>query len=289
VALKDVRKGPISIGVIGGGALAAQWGLASQSLACDTPYGETSSAISRIVVNEHATVYAILRHGEGHSRGAAINNRANVEALHRLGCEVVLSLSLAGALTDRYDIGMTVVYDDVIDFRRSFQSFFELGQACHVPMAPMVCPPLASQLDRIASENELLYGGTMVVIEGPRFSTRAESKMYASVGGDLICQTIAPECFLVRERRMCWAGVCLVTDRDTHDPSRPVSTPLIYENMERYRARYAADLFHLISGLRPFTCSCRVAFHEVPRHLTEDLSGVRSRNTAQEDEQWSSS
>jgi 5'-methylthioadenosine phosphorylase len=268
---------PLSVGVIGGGALAAQWGLKSESLECRNDYGEPSSAVSRMILNEHVTVHSILRHGERHARGTAINYRANVEALCQLGSDLVISLSLAGALAQRFDTGMTVIYDDVIDFRKTTQSFFEAGDACHVAMCPLVCPPLADQLKRLAAEHALSYGGTMAVIEGPRFSTRAESEMYTRLGAELICQTVAPECFLVRERRMCWAGICLVTDRDTRDPSQSVSTPLIFENLDRYRACNAANLFKVISGLRPFLCPCRLSSAEVPRQLTEDLPEGRAR------------
>ncbi|QEH32401.1 S-methyl-5'-thioadenosine phosphorylase [Aquisphaera giovannonii] len=266
---------PLSVGVIGGGALATQWGLPSELLDVETPHGEPSSRISKIAIGEQVSVFAILRHGEQHARGAEINHRANVEALRRLGCDLVISVSLAGAISGRFDTGMTVIYDDVLDFRRSTQSFFGPRDACHVSMSPMVCPPLAAQLSRVAAGLELPYGGTMVVMEGPRFSTRAESKMYAAVGGELICQTIAPECFLVRERGMCWAGVCLVTDRDTRDPAHPVSTPLIFANLDRFRARNARNLLGILSGLRPYDCPCRSAEHAVPKDLTEGLGPRR--------------
>jgi 5'-methylthioadenosine phosphorylase len=166
---------------------------------------------------------------------------------------------------------MTVVYDDVLDFRKTSQSFFGLADASHVSVAPLVCRPLREQLSRLARANDLSFGGSMAVIEGPRFATRAESKMYASCGGELICQTVAPECFLVREKKMCWAGICLVTDRDTRDLCEPVSIPLIFRNMERFRARHAANLYKMISGLEPFTCPCRLADLTVPRDRTDGL------------------
>jgi 5'-methylthioadenosine phosphorylase len=187
------------------------------------------------------------------------------------------SSTRSGALSERFDTGMTVLYDDVLDFRRTTQTFFGPSDACHVSVAPLVCLPLREQLASLARANNLVFGGTMAVIEGPRFATRAESKMYAGCGGELICQTIAPECFLVREKKMCWAGICLVSDRDTRDPSEPVSTPLIFRNMERFRDRHAANLYKIISGLRPFSCPCRLADLAVPRERTDGIGIQHTR------------
>jgi 5'-methylthioadenosine phosphorylase len=144
-----------------------------------------------------------------------------------------------------------VVYDDVLDFRRSAQSFFG-PEGVHCSMAPLVSPPLEEQLRSLSGELGLPFGATMVVIEGPRYSTRAESRMFIKLGGELICQTVAPECFLAREKQMDWCGICLVTDRDTLDAEASVTTELIFRTMEEHKARYAATVLRLIEGLVPY-------------------------------------
>jgi len=216
---------PIAIGVIGGGRLPAQWGLPCAELDVDTPYGRPSARVLRTSLGSH-TVYSILRHGEKHAQGYLVNSLANVAALAQAGCRVVISLSLAGSLTDRFGVGDMVLYDDVLDFRKSSASFHLDAGGVHCSMAPMVAEPLRRQLDDAGAALALPVGATMVVIEGPRYSTRAESRMYAALGGELICQTIAPECFLVREKGMDWFGFGLVTDRDTRDPGAMVTTEL---------------------------------------------------------------
>ena len=256
------------MGVIGGGLLPEQWGLPYDRVELETPYGAPSAAVATTAVGERTTVYSILRHGERHAIGAAVNYRANVAALGELGCDLVLSLSLAGTLTDRFDVGDVVVYDDVLDFRRTSQSFFG-PEGVHCSMAPLVTPPLGEQLRALARELDLPFGATMVVIEGPRYSTRAESRMFVRLGGELICQTAAPECFLVREKQMDWCGVCLVTDRDTLDDARPVTTELIFSNMERHKAGYAEAILRLIEGLEPYERSADLERATVPHPMLE--------------------
>ncbi|HEY1365846.1 MAG TPA: hypothetical protein VGF23_01990 [Gaiellaceae bacterium] len=243
--------GALTVGVIGGGLLPEQWGFEYDRIDVETPYGAPSAAVAATSVADGRTVYSILRHGERHALGSEINYPANVAALHELGCDLVLSLSLAGSLSDRFDVGDVVGYDDVIDFRRSAQSFFG-PDGIHCSMAPLVSRPLEEQMRSLARTLEFPFGATMVVIEGPRYSTRAESRMFVRLGGELICQTAAPECFLAREKQMDWCGLCLVTDRDTLDEAAPVTTELIYENMERHKARYAQIVLRLVEGLEPY-------------------------------------
>jgi 5'-methylthioadenosine phosphorylase len=263
----------LSIGIIGGGVLPIQWGLPFEEVPVETAHGKPSSTIVRTHLHEQTSVYSILRHGAKHAHGRAVNYLANVEALAQLGCNVVISVSLAGSLVDRFDVGQTVLYDDVIDFRRLTASFFQDGEAKHASVAPLVCRPLESQLQRVAAELSLPYGGTMVVIEGPRYSTRAESRMFAALGGDLICQTVTPECFLAREKKMCWCGVCLVTDRDTRDPAQLVSTQLIFSNMRRFEETFAANLLRIVERLQPYVCSCSGGHDAVPRETLASFPG----------------
>jgi 5'-methylthioadenosine phosphorylase len=258
----------LTVGVIGGGVLPEQWGLPYDRIEIETDYGSPSAPVAATALAERTTVYSILRHGERHAVGSAVNYRANVAALHELGCDVVLSLSLAGTLTERFDVGDIVIYDDVLDFRRSSQSFFG-PEGIHCSMAPLVASPLEEQLRHLARELDKPYGATMVVIEGPRYSTRAESRMFVRLGGELVCQTAAPECFLVREKQMDWCGMCLVTDRDTLDDDALVSTDLIFGNLERHKAAYAATVLGVIQGLEAYARTEDVERATVPHELLD--------------------
>jgi 5'-methylthioadenosine phosphorylase len=271
--VRRMMKKWISIGTIGGGMLPVQWGLPYEQIELTTPYGSPSSPVAKTRVNETSTIYSVLRHGDKHALGRDINYRANVAALRELGCDVVVSISLAGSLVERFDVGDTVIYDDVLDFRKSSTSFFSAQEAKHVAMAPLVCPALETQLRAIAADRALPFGGTMVVMEGPRYSTRAESKMYAALGGELICQTVAPECFLIREMKMCWCGICLVTDRDTRDGQQMVSTGLIFENMKRDEQDFAAHLREILCRIEPFDRAMEDERDAVP---TESVAGFPS-------------
>jgi 5'-methylthioadenosine phosphorylase len=255
----------MSVGAIGGGLLPEQWGLPYEKIEMETPFGRPSAPVARTQLAGGTTVFSILRHGEKHAAGSAINYRANVAALHQLGCEVVVSLSLAGTLVERFDVGDVVVYDDVLDFRKSSSSFYSQTEAVHCAMAPLVSPQLLDQLAGVSTAAGCAFRATMVVIEGPRYSTHAESRMYAKLGGELICQTVAPECFLVREKQMDWFGACLVTDRDTQDPGALVNTGLIYENMNRHKDRYASTLLRIFEGLKPFDRLGTTVQDAVPR------------------------
>jgi len=267
-AVGEAAEQRLSVGVIGGGVLPEQWGLPYDLVDLRTDFGAPSAAVAATALAGGTTVYSILRHGEQHAAGDAVNYRANVAALDELGCDVVISLSLAGTLTERFDIGSIVVYDDVLDFRRSSQSFYE-GAGVHCSMAPLVSLPLERQLRGIADDIGVPFGATMVVIEGPRYSTRAESRMFVRLGGELICQTIAPECFLVRERQMDWCGICLVTDRDTLDDAEPVSTELIFRNMERHKADFAGTVLQLVERLASYDRDDEVGRATVPRETLE--------------------
>jgi 5'-methylthioadenosine phosphorylase len=256
----------LSVGVIGGGVLPEQWEMPYRNFELQTEYGPPSSDVFETTISDRTTVFSILRHGAKHAKGYDVNYLANVAALDELGCDLVISLSLAGALVDRFRVGDAVVYDDVLDFRRSTVSFHLDGSAVHCAMAPLVAAPLRTQLEELTHTLRLPFAATMVVIEGPRYSTRAESRMFAMLGGELICQTIAPECFLAREKNLDWCGMCLVTDSDTRDAAAPVCTDLIYRNMRRYERRFANAVLEIIRGLRPYARESHSDRGRVPRN-----------------------
>ena len=176
-----------------------------------TPYGAPSSAVA--VGDVGGTPVAFLpRHGKGHAFPPhRINYRANLWALRSLGVRQVLAPCAVGGLRDEVAPGDLVVPDQLVDrtWGRA-QSYVEAG-ATHVPFADPYCPTLSRA---VAAREGVAHGGTMVVVEGPRFSTRAESQHYAAQGWSLINMTGHPEAVLSRELQMCYAAIALVTDMD---------------------------------------------------------------------------
>ncbi|HXH78435.1 S-methyl-5'-thioadenosine phosphorylase [Nocardioides sp.] len=178
----------------------------------DTPYGAPSAPVSVGTVAGRAVAF-VPRHGAHHEQPPhAINYRANAWALRSLGVRQVLAPCAVGGLRDSVSPGDLVVPHQLVDrtFRR-IGSFVESG-AVHMPFADPYCPAVTSAL--AAADDGVRSGGTMVVVEGPRFSTRAESRSFADQGWDLINMTGAPEAALAREMGQCYAPLALVTDMD---------------------------------------------------------------------------
>jgi len=176
-----------------------------------TPYGDPTAPVA--VGDVGGTTVAFLpRHGKGHAFPPhLINYRANLWALRSLGVRQVLAPCAVGGLRDEVAPGDLVVPEQLVDrtYGRA-QSYVERG-ALHVPFADPYCPALSKT---VATADGVRLGGTMVVIEGPRFSTRAESQHYAAQGWTLINMTGHPEAVLARELRLCYAPLALVTDMD---------------------------------------------------------------------------
>lgn len=183
-----------------------------ESVPVETPYGAPSAPVA---VGEVAgrRVAFLPRHGSGHEHPPhAINYRANLWALRALGVRQVLGPCAVGGLRPDVRRGDIVVPDQLVDRTTSrVGSFVETG-AVHVPFADPYCPRLATAV--ASAGTDVALGGTMVVIEGPRFSTRAESQHYAAQGWSLVNMTGHPEAVLARELQMCYAAVALVTDMD---------------------------------------------------------------------------
>ena len=177
----------------------------------ETPYGAPSAPVA--VGDVGGTPVAFLpRHGQGHAFPPhLINYRANLWALRSLGVRQVLAPCAVGGLRAEVAPGDLVVPDQLVDRTLGrVQSYVERG-AVHVPFADPYCPTLSKAL---AAPEGVSLGGTMVVVEGPRFSTRAESQHYAAQGWTLINMTGHPEAVLARELRMCYSAIALVTDMD---------------------------------------------------------------------------
>lgn len=210
------------IGIIGGSGLNAIDGLEqARWVRVESPWGEPSDAIltGRIAGVE---VCFLRRHGCGHRIPPhQLNVRANIDALKRLGCTDLLAVSAVGSLNAAMVPGDFVVVDQLVDRTNGRPStFFETGLVAHVPMADPTCPRLSEQAaDAVAAVGGTVHrGATYLAMEGPAFSTRAESRLHQSRGCDLVGMTAMPEAKLAREAELPYALVAMVTDFDCwHD------------------------------------------------------------------------
>lgn len=207
------------IGVLGGSGLYAIDALeGARWTRVETPWGEPSD---EILLGRIAGVrFAFLpRHGRGHRiPPSELNARANIDALKRVGCTDLLALSAVGSLREAIAPGAFVVADQFIDRTAGRpSSFFGTGMVAHVSLADPVCPrlsALAAAAGRAAGA-EVIEGGTYIAIEGPQFSTRAESRLYREWGADIIGMTAMPEARLAREAELPYALVGMSTDYDS--------------------------------------------------------------------------
>jgi 5'-methylthioadenosine phosphorylase len=212
-----------TIGVIGGSGLYAMAGLADiEELRLTTPYGDPSDAI---VVGTLAgrRVAFLPRHGRGHRLNPSeVPARANIHALKQLGVQYLISVSAVGSLRDDYAPGQVVIPDQLFDRTRGRRpdTFFEQGVVAHVGFDHPFCPGLSERLHAaaIAAGATVHQGGTLVVMEGPAFSTKAESEENRRRGHSLIGMTALPEAKLAREAEIAYATLAMVTDYDVWHP-----------------------------------------------------------------------
>ena len=207
-----------TLGVIGGSGLYEIEGLEDAAWTrVESPFGQPSDELLTGRLGAVRLVF-LPRHGRGHRLPpTAVNARANIDALKRAGCTDIVSLSAVGSLREALSPGDFVVVDQFIDrtFARE-KSFFGEGLAAHVSMAEPVCPRLsrlAAQAGRAAGAR-VVEGGCYLAMEGPQFSTKAESALYRSWGCDVIGMTNMPEAKLAREAELPYASVAMVTDYD---------------------------------------------------------------------------
>ncbi len=256
------------LGVIGGSGVYDIDGLTDMRReAVETPFGPPSD---EILLGELAgqPVAFLPRHGSGHKAPpSGINFRANIDALKRVGCTEIVSLSAVGSLTAGLAPGSFVIVDQFIDrtFARE-KSFFGDGLVAHVSMADPVCPHLGDLIEFAAREVDanIVRGGTYLVMEGPQFSTRAESELYRTWGCDVIGMTNMPEAKLAREAEMCYATVAMVTDYDCwHDDHDDVSVEAVIrvlrENAAAARELVRALAPALVDRPRPCAAGCHRA------------------------------
>ena len=206
------------IGIIGGTGLYDPRLLKnSKDVKVKTLFGKPSDVIT-IGELEGKLLAFLPRHGRKHTiRPTDVNSCANIAAMKQLGVKSILASSTVGSLREEYKPGDIVFVDQFIDrTTRREQSFFTEGKVCHISVAEPMCPHLRRLLTKVAIKEKLRFHdtGTYVCIEGPRFSTKAESRMYQNWGADVVGMTLVPECVLAREAEICYASIAMVTDYD---------------------------------------------------------------------------
>jgi 5'-methylthioadenosine phosphorylase len=206
------------LGIIGGSGLYDLPGLENTAWQkIMTPWGAPSDDILTGTINELPIAF-LPRHGRGHVHSPTeLNARANIAALKMLGCTDILSVSACGSFTEKAPPGTFVLVDQFIDRTQArVRTYFDDGVVAHVSMADPTCNRLRDIVHKsvIAQHIPHLERGTYLCIEGPQFSTRAESRLYKSWGADVIGMTNLPEAYLAREAELCYLSIAMVTDFD---------------------------------------------------------------------------
>lgn len=248
---------PIEIAVIGGSGLYSMQGLQQvQELRVDTPYGATSDAIAVGRLGDVQVAF-LARHARGHKLlPSEIPFLANIWALKSLGVRYLLSVSAVGSLIEEAAPLDLVLPDQFIDHTRGRpRSFFGAGVVAHVSLAEPICPALQGLAARVAQSHgfgrgQVHQGGTYVCIDGPQFSTRAESLMYKQWGATVIGMTNLPEARLAREAEMAYATLALVTDYDCwRERTEAVSADMAMANLMENAAQAQALVTRVIERL----------------------------------------
>ena len=280
-----------TIAVIGGSGLYEMDGMTgAMSVDVDTPFGKPSDSI---VVGEldGVNVAFLPRHGKGHRFNPShIPARANIYALKSLGVERIISVSAVGSLKEEFAPLDLVIPSQLIDRTRLREStFFDTDLVVHVAMADPFCAHTSHLVNHAAQALDINVhsGGTMVVMEGPAFSTRAESFMYGSWGADIIGMTALPEAKLAREAEICYATMAWITDYDCwHQTSESVTVEMVIANLMKNVATSKALLRQVIptlGGARD--CPCESALRDaiitqkeqIPEELKQKLAPVTGR------------
>jgi 5'-methylthioadenosine phosphorylase len=258
-----------AIAIIGGSGLYDLEGLTEVSVhEIATPYGPPSSPVLVGTLGARRVMF-LARHGKGHRlTPSEVNYRANIFALKALGASEVVSVSAVGSMREEIRPGDIVFPDQYIDRTKGRPStFFGDGIVGHVAFADPTCGRLGAQLHGAAERLGLKHhrGGTLMVMEGPAFSTRAESRMHRQLGVDLIGMTAMPEAKLAREAELCYATVALATDYDCwHESEEDVSVGAVIAVMRKNVAS-ARDLIRAVAseplGSEP-ACSCAAALEQ---------------------------
>lgn len=255
----------VSLGVIGGSGVYDLKELQeSELIEIETPFGRPSAPVRRGRIGETELLF-LPRHGFGHTYSpTTVPYRANIYALKALGATHLLSFSAVGSLREELPPRSLVIPDQIID--RTLlreRTFFDGEIVAHVGIADPYCAAMRGAMASAAADAErsVVSGGTYVCIEGPQFSTRAESQLYRSWGASVIGMTTMPEARLAREAELCFATLAMVTDYDVwHESEADVSVDVVLSHLRANSEAAAAILLNLARrGLPSRSCSCAQA------------------------------
>lgn len=255
----------VSLAILGGSGLYEMSGLTdTHESEVTTPFGKTSAPIV-VGTLEGERVAFLARHGIGHHiTPSEVPYRANIYALKSLGVERIVSISACGSLQEEFAPGHIVIPDQIYDNTHGrVRSFFGAGLVAHVSVADPFCSDLSDQLEsavRLAG-GVIHRGGSFITIEGPRFSTKAESNTYRSWGMSIIGMTASPEAFLAREAEICYATMAHVTDYDVWRISEaPVTVEMVIQTLNKNTAIAQEAVRFLARGLKhERDCNCEQA------------------------------
>lgn len=249
----------IKVGIIGGSGMDdPQLLKEKKEKKVKTPYGAPSSSLT---VGKIGGVEAVIlaRHGKGHTiYPTGVNFRANIHALKKEGCTHILATTAVGSLREKIRPGDLVFVDQFIDFTRHRTLTFHDEKVIHTPMAEPFCKDLRALLVRSAKELKLRHhaSGTVVTIEGPRFSTRAESHMFRRLGADVINMSTVPEVVLAREAGICYQTIAMSTDYDCwKEGEEPVTWEMILSIMSKNAENVKRLLLQTLARIRDNGCT----------------------------------
>jgi 5'-methylthioadenosine phosphorylase len=251
------------IGVIGGtGVYDPEMLEDRRDIKVYTPYGAPSDVVTLGTVKGRRVAF-LPRHGRGHIIPPhMINSRANIWALKEIGVKQIIASSAVGSLRDDYKPGDFVLTDQFIDRTKGRpDTYYEGGQLCHISSADPICPILHGYFYRYAKKLKLPVHekGTYICIQGPRFSTRAESKLFRQWSCDIVGMTLYPEVVLAREQEICYVTVAMVTDYDVW-AEKPVTMAEVIETMQRNAVNFKKLVMGALPGMpEERICGCRDA------------------------------
>jgi len=256
----------VEIGIFGGTGIYYSGLLENpQEIDIDTPYGKPSDTIT-VGIFKGRKIAFLSRHGKKHTIPPhMINFKANIWAFKELGVTRIIAPSAVGSLKEELKPGHFALPTQFLDFTKSRDgSFSEKGKVIHISVADPFCPELQSSIIQVTEKQDLKMHKdcTYVCIEGPRFSTKAESKFYRTTGADIIGMTLVPECQLAREAQMCYASISTVTDYDVW-AEKPVTAKEVLETLSKNIEKTKTILTELIDKIpKTRRCSCAKALEE---------------------------
>jgi 5'-methylthioadenosine phosphorylase len=256
----------VEIGIFGGtGIYDSEMLENAQEITMNTPFGKPSDSIT-VGIFKGRKIAFLPRHGKKHTIPPhMINYKANIWAFKELGITRIIAPSAVGSLKEEVEPGHFALPSQFLDFTKSRNgSFSDNGRVIHISVAEPFCPELQKAILKVVNEQSfhIHKNCTYVCIEGPRFSTKAESKFYRNTGADIIGMTLVPECQLAREAQICYVSISTVTDYDVW-AEKPVTAKEVLETLSKNVERTKKILSELISQIpKTRNCLCEKALDE---------------------------